>query len=81
VGEAYRWKRHLRRTGQWPRDAAKQKITKRATSAKLRFARVRIAPDHVAFVMAAQISITAFVEQLRYDRVGKVIIDVATQSF
>src|ERR1700688_2395323 len=48
VGEAYRWKQHLRRTGQWPRDVAKQKTTKRATSAELRFARVRIAPDHSA---------------------------------
>jgi hypothetical protein len=48
VGEAYRWKQHLRRTGQWPRDVAKQKITRRATSAELRFAQVRIAPDHGA---------------------------------
>jgi hypothetical protein len=45
VGEAYRWKQHLRRTGQWPRDMAKQKTTKRAISAEPRFAQVRIAPD------------------------------------
>ena len=51
VGEAYRWKQHLRHTGQWPRDVAKQKMTKRATSAKLQFARVRIAPDHGAELM------------------------------
>jgi hypothetical protein len=48
VGEAYRWKQHLRRTGQWPGDAAKQKTANRATSAELRFARVQIAPDHDA---------------------------------
>jgi hypothetical protein len=47
VGEAYRWKQHLRRTGQWPRDVAK-KTTKRATSAELRFAQVRVVPDHGA---------------------------------
>jgi hypothetical protein len=48
VGEAYRWKQHLRRTGQWPRDVAKQKTTKRATSEELRFARVRVVADHGA---------------------------------
>jgi hypothetical protein len=48
VGEAYRWKQHLRRTGQWPRDVAKQKTTKRATSEELRFAQVRVVPDHGA---------------------------------
>jgi hypothetical protein len=51
IGEAYRWKQHLRRTGQWPRDVAKQKMMKRATSAELQFARVRIAPDHGAELM------------------------------
>jgi hypothetical protein len=51
IGEAYRWKQHLRRTGQWPRDVAKQKMMKRATLAELQFARVRIAPDHGAELM------------------------------
>src|ERR1700688_2503132 len=53
VGEAYRWKQHLRRTGQWPRDVAKQKTIKRAAPAELRFARVRLAPDHGADSMTS----------------------------
>ena len=50
-GEAYRWKKELRRTGQWPAHAStatKANRPRKTPTPAPRFARVRIAPKHPA---------------------------------
>jgi len=52
VGEAYRWKRRLRRTGQWPVSGASLTGKKSLVRSNPRFARVRIAEQSEAMSLS-----------------------------
>ena len=57
VGEAYRWKRHLRRTGQWPASGGSLKGKKSLVPSKPRFARVRIAEKAEAMSLLVRLQV------------------------
>ena len=57
VGEAYRWKRHLRRIGQWPVSGASLTGKKSLVRSKPRFARVRIAEQSEAMSLSVRLQV------------------------
>jgi hypothetical protein len=57
LGEAYRWKQHLRRTGQWPVHVARPTGKKRRVRSKPRFARVRIAKNTEAMSLSVRLQV------------------------
>lgn len=57
LGEAYRWKQHLRRTGQWPAHVARPTGKKRRVRSKPRFARVRIAKKTEAMSLSVRLQV------------------------
>ena len=57
VGEAYRWKRHLRRIGQWPVSGARLTGKKSLVRSKPRFARVRIAEQSEAMSLSVRLQV------------------------
>jgi len=57
LGEAYRWKQHLRRTGQWPAHVRRPTEKKPRTRSKPRFARVRIAQTAEAMSLSVRLQV------------------------
>jgi hypothetical protein len=57
LGEAYRWKQHLRRTGQWPAHVARPTGKKRRVRSKPLFARVRIAKKTEAMSLSVRLQV------------------------
>ena len=56
-GEAYRWKQHLRRTGQWPAHVRRPTDNKRRVRSKPRFARVRVAEKTEAMSVSVRLQV------------------------
>ena len=57
LGEAYRWKQHLRRTGQWPAHVTRPMDRKRRVRSKPRFARVRVAEKTEAMCLSVRLQV------------------------
>jgi hypothetical protein len=57
LGEAYRWKQHLRRTGHWPAHVTSSTGKKRQKQLKPQFARVRIAQQAEAMSLSVRLQV------------------------
>jgi hypothetical protein len=57
LGDAYRWKQHLRRTGQWPAHETRSTGKKPRARSKPRFARVRIAQKAEAMSLSVRLQV------------------------